>query len=111
MQTKNQKKFRTLLLSIFFFIVPALIWILWIYVFETNSTASYEEKVKIYNSFLPEFMHNDTHLSLTVLISLVAAIVFASLSMRKAPALYKAIGVIIIIISLLIMLLQLFSMM
>jgi len=111
MQTKNQKKFRMLLLSIFFFIIPVLTWGLWIYVFETNPNSAQEEKVKIYNSFLPGFMHTDTHLSLTVFISSVAAIVFASLSIRKAPALYKAIGIIVIIMSALIVLLQLFSMM
>jgi uncharacterized membrane-anchored protein len=111
MQAKYRNNAKTLLLSVLFLIIPAIIFGLWIYVFENYFNEPQSEKVKIYNSYFPAFMRNSFSIAIVVLISSLLAIVFASISLKKSSAVIKVIGVIIIIVASLFLLLQGFSMM
>ncbi len=94
-------------ISLLLLFVPISIWILWICVFENNTGASQSEKVKLFHTYLPKVI--DNNISIVILISSVIALVFALISMTNKLVDYKAINLIIIIISSLIILLQLFS--
>jgi hypothetical protein len=111
METRYSNNLRSLLLSVLFLMAPVIIWGLWIYVFETNPSASQFEKAKIYDSYFPVFMQGNLILSLIVLVSSLIAIVMAGMSMSKTFVSRKIISILIIIAASLIVLLQLFSMM
>ena len=81
MNIKYKKKVSITLLSILFLIVPIIIWGLWIYVFENNPNTAQTDKVKIYLSYFPGFLHSKFNVSLVVLISSIIAMVFAAKSM------------------------------
>ncbi len=89
--------------------IPIMIWGLWIFVFENNPGASPSDKTKIFYTCMPNFIHNN--FTLVTLTSSVIALVLASISMTYKSASVKAINIVIIIVSSLIILLQLFTMM
>jgi hypothetical protein len=94
-------------MSLLFLFVPLSIWALWIYAFENNTGASQSEKVRVFHSYLPKAVENNT--SGVVLISSCIALVFALINLTYKNVDYKAINVIMIIVSSLIIFLTLFS--
>ena len=93
--------------SLLIMIIPVSIWILWICVFENNTSASQQDKVKLFNSYLPGLSNNN--ISEIILLSSVFALVCALVSVNvKLPG-YKIINLLVIILSSLLFLLTLFS--
>jgi hypothetical protein len=107
MNTSNKLKGWMTWFSLLLLFVPLSILILWINVFESNPGASQADKVKLFRTYLPNVIANNT--SIVVLLSSVIALVFASISTTNKFTDYKAINIIVIIISLLISSLTLFS--
>ena len=88
-----------------------LIWALWIQTFSANPSASPSEKVEIFLGFFPNFLRNVDATSKIVLLSSVAAIIVSAFGLRWASVRYKVLGIVVIVISSLVTLLQLFTMM
>src|SRR4029078_5300474 len=97
-------------LSLFFILIPIIIWALWIYVFNEYPNLSQSDKSDKYNSYFPQFIQN--HLASIVLCTSLISIIFALIAIRKisSPS-HKVPSMLIFIVGGSIILLQLFSMM
>ena len=89
--------------------VPLSILGLWIYAF--NLGDSQTNRIAIFNSYFPNFLHgrfDTTYLSVAFCI---LAIILSSISLKLSGKLWKVLNIIILVFSILLLLLNLFSMM
>ena len=96
-------------LGVLFISIPILMQGLWIYVF--NLADNQSDRVAILNSYFPEFLHGryvTTYLGLAFCFS---AIILSSISLKLSGKLWKTLNIIILIISSLLLLLNLFQLM
>lgn len=96
-------------LGVLFISFPILIQGLWIYVF--NLADNQSDRVAILNNYFPEFLHGryvTTYLGLAFCFS---AIILSSISLKLSGKLWKTLNIIILIISSLLLLLNLFQLM
>ncbi len=110
MKKSNQLIIKTLtFVSLIFLSIPLLIYGLWIQAFNLGKTQS--ERVSIFNNYFPDFLHgrwDTTYLGITFCI---LAIILSSICLKLPQKLWKALNIIILIFSSLLLLLNLFSMM
>ena len=89
--------------------IPVWIWGLWIWLFSATAGSSQEERVKLYLSYFPPFL-TVTAISWIVIVTSVCAIVFSMLGRRTADALFRALGIFVIIAASCLLFLQQFTM-
>lgn len=106
-----QSSNRLAILGLLFFFVPVGIWGLWISTFSSNPRLTPEEKLNVFLSHFPAFLQSSDSISILVLVSAVASIIFSAVGRGKANDVFKVLTVFVIVVSSLIALLQLFTMM
>ena len=103
-RTSRQVKNSTLW-SLLIALIPVALYLLWVF----ESADSHAERLLIYQSFFPAFLHGSLTLTiLSILFSFTAILLSASL-ISYSQAVWKALNVLIMITSSLILLLNLFS--
>ncbi len=110
MKSLNHTQLKTLtLVSLICFLIPFSIYALWIYVFNLGTTQA--ERVAIFKDYLPDFLDGRWDATLLSIIFCVSAIIFSSISFKLSGKLWKMLNAIILILSSLLLLLNLWSMM
>jgi len=108
----NNSTFKLTLLTVLSFIsvlIPILIWVLWSYCF--NSQTNQADRVKMFESYFPEFLNGQFTISLISLLLCVLSIILSSIYLNRRTPLLKAISIILIVAGGLMTLLSLFSLM
>lgn len=101
---------RTLAISsVFAVLVPIAFWTLWIYVF--NQFDNPADRVDLYHSFLPTFMHGRWTSGFMSLGFSLLALIWSSMSLKKLGLIWNIISFLILIASTGLFLLNLFSLM
>ena len=106
--SQNQLKIATVV-SFICLSVPVSIFAIWIYVIDIE--LSQAEQVSIFNNYFPDFLHGRWDTTILSIVLCIAAIILSSLSLESKSKLWKAFSLVIVIISSLLFLLNLFSMM
>jgi len=106
--TQNKLKLVTLL-SFICLLVPFSIYGLWIYVFNLGTTQT--ERVSIFKDYFPDFLTDRWSSTLLGITFCILAIIFSSISLKLSGKLWKALNILIIVVSSLMLFLNLFSMM
>lgn len=96
-------------LGVLFISIPILMQGLWIYVF--NLADNQSDRVAILHSYFPEFLHGQYVTTYLVLAFCLLAIILSSISLKLSGILWKTLNIIILIISSLLLLLNLFQLM
>ena len=97
------------IVSLICLLIPLTIFGLWVYVFDLGSTQV--ERVAIFKDYFPGFLKGRWDTTYLGIVFCVLAIVFSGLSLRLSSKFWKALNILILLISSLILLLNLFSMM
>ena len=106
--TQNKLKVLTLM-SFICLMVPFSIYGLWIYVFNLGTTQT--ERVSAFKGYFPDFLTDRWSSTLLGIAFCFLAIIFSSISLKLSGKLWKALNILIIIVSSLMLFLNLFSMM
>jgi hypothetical protein len=106
--TQNKLKIGTLL-GFLCLLVPFSIFGLWIYVFNLGTTQT--ERVSIFKDYFPSFLTERWGSTLLGMAFCVLAIIFSGISLKLTGKFWKALNILIIIVSSLMLFLNLFSMM
>ena len=109
---KSSKKFllkTATFISLLCLSIPISIYGLWINAF--NMGTSQVERVSIFNSYFPDFLHGRWHTTYLGITFCVLAIILSSISLKMSGKLWRALNIIILIFGSLLLLLNLFSMM
>jgi len=110
MKSLNHSKLKILtLVSLICFLIPFLIYGLWIYVFNLGITQA--ERVAIFKDYLPNFLDGRWDATVLSIIFCASAIIFSSISLKLSGKSWKILNVIILILSCLLLFLNLWSMM
>ncbi len=96
-------------LSLISVLIPILIWVLWSYCF--NSQTNQADRVKMFESYFPEFLKGQFTISLFSLLLCILSIILSSIYLNRRTPLVKAISTVVIIAGGLMTLLSLFSLM
>ena len=109
-KTLAQQKLRVYsLMGVLCLSIPISLTVLWNHAF--NSAATQVERVALYKSYVPEFLHGRNSTSLLSLVFCIAAIILSSVCLQTTVKLWKAINIIVLVLSILSLLLNLFQMM
>jgi hypothetical protein len=110
MKDSSQSLIRILtLLSLASASIPLSIYGLWIYVFDLGNTQA--ERVAIFQSYFPGFLHGRWDTTIVSIVFCIAAIILSSISLKFSTKLWKALNILILAISCLLLALNVFSMM
>ena len=110
MKNLNQSQLITVtFVSLVCLSVPISIFGLWIYAFDLGNSQT--ERVAIFNDYFPDFLHGRWDITFLSIAFSIAAIAFSSIGLRLSKMSWKALNIIIIIFSSLLLLLNLFMMM
>ena len=109
----NKISFLKLLLltgiSFIFILIPILLWELWNYCF--NSQSNQAERVKMYNSYFPEFLNGQYTLSIISLLLSFLGTILSLIYFNKRTSFLKIANTIILVAGILMIMLSLFSLM
>jgi hypothetical protein len=105
----NNYKFIFSLLGLFYLFVPIYLFMLWFRA--TNLGNSHSECVAIYNSYLPDFLKGSYKGALCSIFFSMLAIAFCIINIQTKIILFKIINIIVLTISSLFMLWNLFTLM
>ena len=110
MKKSNQFLLKTLtFVSLTFLSITLLIYGLWIHAFNLGTTQS--ERVSIYKNYFPDFLFGRWDISYLSITFCIAAIILSSICLKLSGKLWKTLNIIILILSSLLLLLNLFSLM
>ena len=110
MKNLNQTQLKILtLVSLIFLLIPFSIFALWIYVFELGTTQA--ESVAIFKDYFPDFLNGRWSITFLSIAFCITAIIFTSFGLKLSEKLWKSLNIIILVLSSLLLLLNLFSMM
>ena len=84
------------LLGILFSVVPLAIWGLWIYVF--NLSDNHTDRVAIYESYFPAFLHGRYPIALLIVAFCVLSIILSSISLKLSGTICKTLNIFILIL-------------
>src|SRR6187397_1676368 len=96
-------------ISFILILIPILLFVLWNYCF--NSQSNQADRVKMYNSYFPEFLNGRYTISLISLLLCFLGIILSSIYFHRRTSLLKFINIIILVAGILTMVLYLFSLM
>ena len=111
LQKNSRKEKLILLLSVFLLLISIGIWLMWLYIFQTNPAATQLEKIKRFHLFLPHFLDSNSRLSILVLVLSVVSLLLVVKNNKQQVGWMKLCHIIIIVFCALLLALQLFSMM
>ena len=110
MKTSNPRLLKILtLLGLISLSIPLSIQILWIHVFNLGTNQA--ERVEIFHSYFPAFLHGKFSLIYLTMALGISAIILASFGLKLSGILWKTLNIIILIISSLLLLLNLWQLM
>ncbi len=110
MKSLSQTQLKILtFVSLICLLIPLSIYGLWIYVIDLGTTQA--ERVAIFKDYFPSFLNGRWSTTLLSIAFCVSAIIFSSISLKLSGKLWKLLNIIILILSSLLLLLNLFSMM
>ena len=89
--------------------VPILIFGLWIHAANLGTTQN--ERVTIFKSYFPDFLGGRWDITFLSIAFCISAVILSSISLKFSGKLWKVLNVIILVISVLLLSLNLFSMM
>ena len=89
--------------------VPLSIYGLWLYVIDLGTT--HAERVAIFKEYFPEFLNGRWGTTFLSIVFCILAIIFSSISLKLSGKLWKVLNIIILVLSSLLLLLNIFSMM
>lgn len=95
------------LVSLICLLIPLSIYGLWIYVFDLGTTQI--ERVAIFKAYFPDFLNGRWDTTYLGIAFCVLAIIFSSISLKLSGKFWKSLNMLIIILSSLLLLLNLFS--
>lgn len=104
----NQLKVLTLV-GLICLLIPLTIYCLWIYVFDLGSTQT--ERVAIFKDYFPDFLNGRWDITYLGIAFCVLAIIFSGISLKLPRKFWKSLNILILVLSSLLLLLNLFSMM
>ena len=97
------------LVSFICFLIPFSIYSLWIYVFNLGTNQA--ERVAIFNDYFPDSFNGKWSATLISVLFCILAIILSSFNLKRLERYWKSLNVLILILSCLLLLLNLFSMM
>lgn len=110
MKSSNQTQLKIFtLLGLICFLIPLSIYSLWIYVFDLGRTQA--ERASIFKDYFPDVLNGRWSTTLLSIAFCSVAIIFGGMSMKLSGKPWKILNSIILILSGLLLLLNLFSMM
>lgn len=89
--------------------IPVSIYVLWLYVIDLGSTQA--ERVTIFNSYFPEFLHERWDTTLVSIVFCISSIILSNISLSLSQKIWRILNYIILVISSLLLALNVFSMM
>ena len=89
--------------------IPVSFQVLWIYVF--NSEVTQLARTELFKSYLPGFLHGQYSINLLSIVSCIVAIILSSVCLKTTVTLWKVVNIIVLVLSILLLLLNLFQMM
>ena len=96
-------------ISFILILIPILLFVLWNYCF--NSQSNQADRVKMYNSYFPEFLNGRYTMTLISLLASLLGVILASIYFNRGTSLLKFTNVLVIVAGTLMMILSLFSLM
>lgn len=90
-------------------LIPVFLWVLWDHCFTSQSNQA--DRVKMYNSYFPEFLHGRYTLSLISLLSSILGIILTTVYFHRRTSSLKVMNVIALAVAILMTMLSLFSLM
>ena len=110
MKSSNETQLKAFtLLGLICCLIPLSIYSLWIYVFDLGTTQA--ERVSIFKDYFPDLLEGRWSTTLLSIAFCSLAIIFSGMSMKLSEKPWKVINSVILILSGLLLLLNLFSMM
>lgn len=110
MKTSNPRLLKILtFLGLICLSIPLSIQVLWIYVFNLGNNQA--ERVEIFHSYFPDFLLGRFDITYLSIACCISTIIFSSISLKLSGGFWKSLNIIILIFSVLLLLLNLFSMM
>lgn len=107
---KNQTKWKILtLISLICLIIPFSIYSLWIYVYNLGST--HAERVSVFKDYFPDFLDGRWSTTKISIIFSISAVILSSINLKHLKGIWNLINIVILILSSLLLILNLFSMM
>lgn len=105
---QNQSKILTLI-SLICLLIPFSIYGLWIYVFDLGTNQV--ERVAIFKDYFPDFLNGRWSITLVSIFFCISAIIINSINLKTLKKNWKLLNILILLLSSLLLLLNLFSMM
>jgi len=97
------------LLGLFSIVIPISIIGLWMH--SCNLGADQADRVSIFNSYFPDFLHGTYSTTLLSIVFCVIAIILSIICLKTSKRLWKIINIVVIVISGLLLFLNMFSLM
>ena len=108
MKTSNPRHAKILtFLGLIILSIPLSMQILWIYVFNLGTNQA--ERVENYHIYFPAFLHGKFGLTYLSMALVILAIILASIGLKLSGKIWKALNIIIMAFSILLLLLNIFS--
>ena len=110
MNNRTQIKWKIFtLISLICLIIPFSIYSLWIYVFKLGTTQA--ERVSIFKDYFPDFLDGRWSTTIISIIFSISAVILSNVNLKYLKGIWKFINIVILILSSLLLILNLFSMM
>jgi len=110
MKSVNKTQYKILtLVSLICLLIPFSIYGLWIYVFDLGTTQV--ERVAVFKDYFPNFLNGRWSTTLLSIAFSISAIILSSISLKLSIKIWKSLNILILLLSSLLLLLNLFSMM
>jgi hypothetical protein len=110
MKSVNKTQYKILtLVSLICLLIPFSIYGLWIYVFDLGTTQV--ERVAVFKDYFPNFLNGRWSTTLLSIAFGISAIILSSISLKLSIKIWKSLNILILLLSSLLLLLNLFSMM
>lgn len=107
---KNQTKWKiSTLISSICLMISFSVYILWIYVYNLGTTQA--ERVSIFKDYFPDFLDGRWSTTIISIIFSISAVILSNVNLKYLKGIWKFINIVILILSSLLLILNLFSMM
>lgn len=106
---KENKKAGLLVLSLFFLLVPLIIWALYLYIYTGFPGADWSEILVRHLSYFPGFIQSQLRVSMVVFFFSLLSIIFSVKSLKNASSVYRLPGILLILLAVILIILQIFT--
>lgn len=114
-KTSNMSNYNSLKLklltgmSFISILIPVFLWVLWDHCFKSQDNQA--DRVKMYHSYFPEFLHGRYTISFISLVFSILGVILASVYFQRRTSYLKVINIIVFAVAILMTMLSLFSLM